>query len=117
MSNGKNWMGDGDLGCATDEELRDSVAKIKQGQEEYAALSRLQLEYMEGHDQLAPGVFRTVYSDGTEVVTNYGESEYAYKATVQPKGYRWFVDGWAASTRPVRGRADDVPPVRRRWQS
>ena len=89
LSNGKNWMGDGDLGCATDEELRDSVAKIKQGQEEYAALSRLQLEYMEGHDQLAPGVFRTVYSDGTEVVTNYGESEYAYKGQpVQPKGYR-----------------------------
>lgn len=89
MSNGKNWMGDGDLGCATDEELRVSVAKIKQGQEEFASLSRLQLEFMEEHDLLARGVFRTAFSDGTEIVTNYGESEFSYKGqTVQAKSYR-----------------------------
>jgi hypothetical protein len=89
LSNGKNWMGDGDLGCATDEELRASVAKVKQGQEEFASLSRLQLEFMEGHDPIAPGVFRTSFSDGTEVITNYGESEFSYKGQpVQPKSYR-----------------------------
>jgi hypothetical protein len=89
LTDGKNWMGDGDLGCATDEELRASVAKIKQGQDEFAALSRLQLEFMDGHDALAPGVFRTAFSDGTEIITNYGESEYGYKGlSVQPRGYR-----------------------------
>jgi len=89
LSNGKNWMGDGDLGCATDEELRASVAKIKQGQDEFAALARLQLEFMEAHDPLAPGVFRTAFSDGTEIVTNYGDKEFSYKGQpVQPKGYR-----------------------------
>jgi hypothetical protein len=89
MSNGKNWMGDGDLGCATDEELRASVAKIKQGQDAFTPLSRLQLEFMEGHDQLATGVFRTVFSDGTEIVTNYGDKEFSYKEqTIEAKGYR-----------------------------
>ncbi len=89
MSNGKNWMGDGDLGCATDDELRESVTKIKRGQDEYATLSRLQFEFMDEHEQLAPNVFRTAFSDGTEVVVNYGETAYGYKGqSVQPKGYR-----------------------------
>lgn len=76
---GKNWMGDGDLACATDEELRASVAKIKQGQDEFAALADLQLAFMEQHEQLAPQVFRTAFSDGSEVITNYGAEPYAYK--------------------------------------
>jgi len=89
LSNGKNWMGDGDLGCATADELRASVAKIKKGQDEYAALSSLQFEFMNEHEQLASGVFRTAFADGTEIVTNYGASEYAYKGqTVQPTSYR-----------------------------
>ena len=89
LDNGKNWMGDGDLGCATDEELRSSVAKIKQGQDEFAALSQLQLEFMEQHEQLAPQVFRTAFSDGSEIITNYGDGEYKHKGqTVAPRAYR-----------------------------
>ncbi len=89
LSNGKNWMGDGDLGCATDEELRSSVAKLKQGQDEFAGLTQLQLEFMEQHEQLAPQVFRTAFSDGSEIITNYGETEHLYKGqSIQPKGYR-----------------------------
>ncbi len=88
LNNGKNWMGDGDLGCATDEELRSSVAKIKRGQDEFAALSQLQLEFMEQHEQLAPNVFRTAFSDGSEIITNYREGAYTYKGkSVQPLNY------------------------------
>ena len=71
---GKNWMGDGDLGCATDAELEKSVAKIKEGADIYAQLSPLQYEFMEEHDSLGAGVWRTTYSDGTRVYVNYGMS-------------------------------------------
>ena len=71
---GKNWMGDGDLGCATDAELAAAVAKIKEGADIYARLSRLQFEFMEEHDSPADGVWRTTYSDGTRVYVNYGNA-------------------------------------------
>ena len=51
----KGWMGDGDLGCATDAELAASVAKIKEGADVYAKLSPLQYEFMEEHDDLGGG--------------------------------------------------------------
>jgi hypothetical protein len=88
LSNGKNWMGDGDLGCATDEELRASVAKIKQGQDEFASLSHLQLEFMEQHEMLAPDVFRTAFSNGAEIISNYGAAAYSHKGkSVLPMSY------------------------------
>ena len=68
---GKNWMGDEDLVCATDDELRASVAAIKRGLENYKSLWRLQYIYMEGHDELAPGVYVTRYANGTKVYVNY----------------------------------------------
>ena len=91
LSNGKNWMGDSDLECATDEELRNSVAKIKQGQEEFATLSHLQLETMEQHEMLAPNVFRTAFSDGSEIIVNYREAAFTHKGkAVQPLAYQLF---------------------------
>ena len=72
---GKNWMGDGDLGCATDAELSSAVAKIKEGADIYAQLSPLQYEFMEEHGHLGGDVWRTTYSDGTRVYVNYGKTE------------------------------------------
>ena len=71
---GKNWMGDEDLTCVTDDELARSVAAIKRGVDAYQKVWRLQYEYMEGHDELAPGVYRTRYADGTRVYVNYNDA-------------------------------------------
>ena len=71
---GKNWMGDEDLTCATDDELARSVAAIKRGVDAYQKVWHLQYEYMEGHDELAPGVYRTRYADGTRVYVNYNDA-------------------------------------------
>ncbi|MDD5598677.1 MAG: DUF5696 domain-containing protein [Victivallaceae bacterium] len=49
-------------------------------------LGYLQLEFIEDHLQIAPDVFETVYSDGSRVVVNYGNKEYAngdYKVKAQ----------------------------------
>ena len=84
----KGWMGDGDLGCATDAELAASAAKIKEGADVYAKLSPLQYEFMEEHDALGGGVWRTTYSDGARVYVNYGEAA----ATVD--GIEIPAEGW-----------------------
>ncbi len=85
---GANWMGDADITCATDEELRESVSKIKEGYDEFKKLERLQFEFMTSHDQLAEKVFKTGYSDGTEIVVNYGDEAFEWKGQSVPSlGY------------------------------
>ncbi len=68
---GVNWMGNIDLECDDDEELARSVAQIKRGVDEYRKVRHLQYEFMTGHDELAPGVYRTSYSNGARVYVNY----------------------------------------------
>lgn len=85
----KNWMGDADLACETDAELAQSAAFVKKGCDEFEALADLQLEFMEQHEMLAPDVFRTAFSNGAEIICNYGSDAYTYKGqSVHPKGYR-----------------------------
>ena len=76
MSAGANWMGNEDLVCETDEELRMSVEKIKRGYDVYMRLNHLQLEFIEAHDEIAPGVFRTGFSNGESLVVNYTDDEF-----------------------------------------
>jgi len=86
---GTNWMGDIDLTCATDAELVESVRKVKEGYDEFETLKHLQLEFMESHEALTENVFRTTFSDGTRIVTNYGDTDFAVEGgNVKPLGYR-----------------------------
>ena len=39
-------------------------------------LGYLQLEFIEDHKKIAPNVFKTTYSDGTEVICDYKKKEY-----------------------------------------
>ena len=79
-----NWMGKEDLVCATDDELREGVAAIKRGYDEFEALSDLQFEFMDDHRMLTPEVSLTTYSDGTRVVVNHGETPYAFEGADVP---------------------------------
>lgn len=84
-------MGDEDLLCATDDELRAGVAAIKRAYDEYERLSDLQFEFMEDHRQLTPDVTLTAYANGTRVVVNHGRTPYAFAgATVPPGDWRRF---------------------------
>ena len=84
----KNWMGDADLTCATDEELAQAAGFVKKGCDEFNALADLQLEFMEQHEMLAPDVFRTAFSNGSEIITNYRADVFTYKGkAVPPMGY------------------------------
>ena len=91
VSDGTDWMGKRDLACATEEELAVSVAKIKEGWDVYAGLSHLQYEFMENHERLADGVFRTTWSNGESLVVNYNDAPFAVSgAEVAPMGWKLF---------------------------
>ena len=81
-----NWMGKEDLTCATDDELRDGVAAIKRGYDEFEKLSDLQFEFMDDHRLLTKGVSLTGYSDGTRVIVNHGEAPYVFEGATVPPG-------------------------------
>jgi len=57
---------------------------IKEAYDEYRPMKRLQYEFMEAHDEIAPDVFRTTYSDGSEVVCNYSRQPFAYRGEAVP---------------------------------
>jgi len=87
----KNWMGSSDLTCATDEELAKSVAFVKKGYDEFSALADLQLEFMEQHEQIAPDVFRTAFSNGAEIISNYRADPFQHKGKkIEPQSYFLF---------------------------
>ena len=67
-------MGAWDLEATTDEKMRQGVAWMKEGYDEFARRSHLQLFFMDRHEKLADGVFRTTYSNGESMVVNYGAS-------------------------------------------
>ncbi len=75
-NNGFNWMGNDDARCTTDEQLKNSVAKVKEGYEEYKKLLHLQTEFMESHEKILDNVFRIMYSDGTVITVDYNKETY-----------------------------------------
>ena len=88
-SNGFNWMGSEDLTCETDEALRESVAAIKRGYDEFAKCRDLQLEEMSAHRELAPGVTESAFSDGTRILANCTGAAFTNEAgtVVAPMDY------------------------------
>ena len=74
----KNWMGETDLVCGSDEELRESVATVKRALDEYAPLADKQLCFIDRYEIVGNGVEVTHYEDGTRVVGNLSETAQVY---------------------------------------
>ena len=69
----------------------DNLQPIKEAYDEYQPMKYLQYEFMDDHRELAPDVFLTVYSDGSEVMTNYTDKPFEYKGKcVNAKDYCLF---------------------------
>ena len=83
-----NWMGNDDLTTATEEELRHSVCMIRQGAEEFEALSELQLVHLSRYDYLENGIQCATYENGTRVVGNFSTVPASFEGqTIEPYGY------------------------------
>lgn len=59
-----DWMGDEDLVCGTDEQLRYAVGKIKEGYIAYKENRCLQLEFIDNYKRLDNGDIEITYSNG-----------------------------------------------------
>ena len=74
-------MGEEDLLCGTDEQLEDSLDRIKTKlYDEYQKLHELQYALMLRHDKLSEGIYKVTYSNGTEITVNYNTESYEVKA-------------------------------------
>ena len=71
----QNWMGDDDMRCSTEEELKESVRRLKAELDAYAPFAPRQMAFMDSHRKLSDGVYETVYSDGWRTVADYNTNE------------------------------------------
>ena len=67
-------MGTWDLEATTDEKMRQGVAWMKEGRDEFLRRNDLQLCFMERHERLSEGLFRITYSNGAKMYVNYAAS-------------------------------------------
>lgn len=81
---GDHWMGAQDIRCGTEEELSIAAEAIQKAYETHRTLSYLQYEFLEDHAEIAPGIMRSVFSDGTTIFCNYTSEEYKIGDTVVP---------------------------------
>ncbi len=65
---------------------------VKQAYDEYQKIKHLQLEFMDYHNEIAPDIFVTRYSDGSRVITNYTKQDFNYKGKgiVKAQDYKLF---------------------------
>lgn len=84
-----DWMGGVlDLRCGTDAELEETVTQIKKGCDLFEEYKHLLFETMDKHEELAPKVFCSTFSNGERMICNYSDTPYTYKkATVKPKSF------------------------------
>ena len=52
---------------------------IKKAYDDFQPRKYLQLEFMDFHDKIAPNVYITKFSDGTEIISNYSKERFAYR--------------------------------------
>ncbi|MBE6613480.1 MAG: hypothetical protein E7632_13430 [Ruminococcaceae bacterium] len=73
---GNAWMGEDDIICTTEGDMTRTVDILAAMYREFEGMAHLQSEFIEDHEEIAPGVFRTTYESGTRVICDYNSGEY-----------------------------------------
>ena len=81
MSNGRNWMTDAKIDPVldTDTDMARTVGGIRESWELWQEMGHLAYETMDAHRKVSDGVYETVYSDGTVVVTDYNSGTFSLR--------------------------------------
>ncbi len=91
----KNWMGDNDLVCTTEADLKKTVSEIKKGREHLKEMGYLQYEFLDNHEEIAPNVFKSEFSDGSVIISNYTDKAFAYNdETIDSMSNKLFKPSW-----------------------
>jgi hypothetical protein len=85
----KNWLGKSDYRYDDAEGLKRIVTGLRRVYDDVQRLKHLQMEFLDGHRQLAEQVFETSYSNGQRTVVNYGEQPHPLPSgeIVPARGY------------------------------
>lgn len=83
-----NWMGEIDLTCDNDDDLKRSVAYIKAALDDYKPLSRLQLVYLDRYDVFENGLEVATYANGERIVGNFSNEVKVFEGReIKPYDY------------------------------
>lgn len=87
----KNWIGTPtcDLFAASPEDVHNSAAAIRKGWEYMKEYGYLQYETMDDHCEVAPGVFKTTFGDGTLAFCNYSSEPFVCPDGVSLEPASW----------------------------
>lgn len=69
--NNDNWLGNQDFACHTDEEREFCADMIGKAYREFEKSAYLQTEFIENYEMISDNVFKTEYSDKTQVICDY----------------------------------------------
>ena len=84
----KNWMGETDLTCNTDEDLARSCRVIADTLRDYAPIADLQFCFMTNYEALPSGIHVASYSDGRAMIGNFSDLPATYRGvTLAPYGF------------------------------
>lgn len=62
--------------CGNGKNFKKSIENSAKMYEAITELSGIQYEFMENHERIEEGVYRTTYSDGRMVTVNYNDNTY-----------------------------------------
>ena len=62
--------------CDTDEQLEDSVKRIKRMSNYYELMKNERFEFIDSHEEIAENVYCTTYSNGTRGRVDYNEEKF-----------------------------------------
>lgn len=76
FTSGNNWMGEIDCTCDNDEDMKNSVSKIKYAADMYKEMQDTVYAFIDDHEKLSDGVYKTTYSNGISVIVDYNNEKY-----------------------------------------
>ena len=79
VTDGSDWMGDIDFRVDTEENIKTGIDAAVKTSKLYEEMNYLQYEFMEKHENIGDNCYRTVYSDGSEIIVDYNNKTYNLK--------------------------------------
>ena len=74
VGEGKDWMGREDIRLDSDEEMKESVSKIRLMSQDYEWMKEVRYAFMESHNFISKDVYETKYSNGISVTVDYNNA-------------------------------------------
>ena len=91
LDTSKNWLGKRDYRYDDAAGLKQTVTSLRRVYDDVEKLKHLQMEFLDGHRQVAGEVFETTYSNGQRVVVNYRNQPYTLSSGESVPACGWLL--------------------------